>query len=98
MLLESFKANVDDGYVIVPGIVPHSGYISYDFKGMTPDEINAWKFAVTIPQVRRARPATAEDYLSVLQGLGVRAALAGTDASHAIREEYNVKPLSRRMK
>lgn len=98
MLLESFKANVDGGYVIVPGIVPHMGYISYDFNGMTPDEISAWKFAVTIPQVRRAHPVTAEDYLSVLQGLGVRAALAGTAASHAIRAEYDAKPLSRRMK
>lgn len=98
MLLESFKANVDDGYVIVPGIVPHTGYISYDFKGMTRDEINAWKFAITIPQVRKAHPVTRKGYLDVLQELGIRAALAGSDACRAIRAEYHSTPLSRRLK
>lgn len=98
MLLEAFKARTDTGYVIVPRIVTHTGYISYDFTGMAPAEIGVWKIAVTIPQVRRARPETADEYLSVLQSLGIRAALAGTDASHAIRAEYHATPLSRRLK
>lgn len=98
MLLESFMANVDEGYVIVPRLVARTGYITYDFRGMTPAEIGAWKIAITIPQVRRAHPDTAAGYLSILQSLGIRSALSRTAASLGIRAEYNSKPLSRRLK
>lgn len=98
MLLEAFKANTDAGYVIVPVIVPHNGYISYNFTGMTASEVRAWQIACALPQVRRAHPATADGYLSLIQNLGIRAALSGSDAAHALRAEYHSKPLSRRIK
>lgn len=98
MLLESFKAGSDSGYVIVPAIVEHPGYISYDYSGMAPAEVSAWKNAVTIPEVRRMRPLTAEDYLKALQSLGIRCALAGTEACRVLRMEYHAQPLSRRIK
>ena len=99
MLLEAFIANSDTGYVIVPRMKKNpSGFIVYDFTGMTPDEVEAWKLVITIPQVLRAHPLTSEEYLSAIQNLGMRSALAGTEASHAVRAEYNATPLSRRLK
>ena len=98
MLLESFKANTDAGYVLVPYVISHHGYLSYNFAGMTPAEIEVWKLAVTIPQVRKAHPETSADYLRILQNLGIRAVLAAADSCPAIRAEYHSKPLSRRMK
>lgn len=98
MLLESFKASSDAGYVIVPGIESHTGYISYNYAGMTPAEASAWKNVITIPEVRRARPTTGEDYIRVLQQLGIRCAKAGTEACHVLRAEYHSTPLYRRTK
>lgn len=98
MLLESLKANSSSGYIIVPRMIPHEGYISYNYAGMTQGEISAWKEALTVPEVRRARPTTGEGYMHVLQRLGLRCALAGTDAALALRDEYNSTPLFRRLK
>ena len=98
MLLESFKASSDAGYVIVPRTESHTGYISYNYTGMMPAEVSAWKNAITIPEVRRAHPTTGEDYIRVLQQLGIRCALAGTEACHVLRAEYHSTPLYRRIK
>lgn len=98
MLLESFKAGSDSGYLIVPKIVEHTGYISYSFSGMSSAEVAAWQKAVTIPEVRRLKPLTAEDYLKALQTLGIRCALSGTEACRILRAEYHSQPLSRRTK
>ena len=98
MLLESFKAGSDAGYVLIPRMVPRTGYIAYNYAGMAPDEIQAWKNVVTVPEVKRARPATEESYMKVLQALGIRCAVAGTESSHALRAEFNAIPLHRRLK
>lgn len=98
MLLEALKARSDNGYVIVPGVVSHTGYISYDYSGLTPAEVSVWKEVITIPEVRKMKPFTSKDYLKVLQSLGIRCALAGTEACHVLRAEYHHNPLSRRTK
>ena len=98
MLLESLKANSSSGYIIVPRMIPHEGYISYNYAGMTREEISAWKEALTVPEVRRAHPTTGEGYVRILQGLGLRCALAGTGVALALRAEYNSIPLFRRLK
>lgn len=98
MLLESFKASSDAGYVIIPRIVSYPGYIAYNYAGMPHSEISAWKQALSIPEVRHAAPNTEEGYLKILQGLGIRCAIYGTDACRALRKEYNSTPLYRRIK
>lgn len=98
MLLESLKANSSSGYIIVPRIIPHEGYISYNYAGMTPAEISAWKEVLTVPEVRRSHPTTGEGYMCALQRLGLRCALAGTGAALDLRAEYNSTPLFRRLK
>lgn len=98
MLLESLKANSSSGYIIVPRMIPHEGYLTYNYAGMTREEISAWKEALTVPEVRRAHPMTGEGYVRVLQGLGLRCALAGTGVALALRAEYNSTPLFRRLK
>jgi hypothetical protein len=98
MLLESLKANSSSGYIVVPRMIPHEGYITYNYAGMTREEISAWKETLTVPEVRRASPTTGEGYIRVLQGLGLRCALAGTGAALALRAEYNSIPLFRRLK
>lgn len=96
MLLETFKASRDSEYVIIPKFVPYPGYISYDYSGMTPFEASAWKNVITVPEVRRAHPNNAEDYQKVLSGLGIRCALAGTEAHRILRSEYHSTPFYRR--
>lgn len=96
MLLEAFCATAQ--YVIVPRMKSNTCYATYDFLGMSAEEVGAWKLAITIPQVRKAHAITPEAYLDTLQGLGIRAAISGTDACYALREEYNLKPTLRRMK
>ena len=98
MLLESLRANSSSGYIIVPRMIPHKGYISDNYAGMTREEIAAWKEAITVPEVRRAHPTTGEGYMRVLQGLGIRCALSGTGEDLALRAEYNSIPLHRRLK
>lgn len=98
MLLASFKANSDSGYVIIPRIASHTGYISYNYAGMTPAEVSAWKNAITVPEVRRSHPRNAEDYQKVLQGLGIRCTMAGTEACRILRAEYHSTPFHRRTK
>jgi len=98
MLLESLKANSSSGYIIVPRMIPHKGYLAYNYAGMTREEISAWKEVLTVPEVRRAHPTTGEEYVRVLQRLGLRCALAGTGAAPALRAEYNSTPLFRRLK
>lgn len=98
MLLESFKANSDSGYVIIPAMSARIGYLQYDYMDMTPEEVEAWKYAITIPEVRRSHSVTATAYMKVLQGLGIRCAHAGTDACRVLRAEHNATPLCRREK
>jgi hypothetical protein len=98
MLLETFKAVSDSGYVIIPVIVVHVGYISYDYSGMEPAEVSAWKDVITIPEVRRMRSFTADDYQKTLQSLGIRCALVGTVGCRVLRAKYHSQPLSRRIK
>ena len=98
MLLESFKANSDAGYIIIPRMVSHSGYIAYKYAGMSVAEVAAWKQAISIPEVRHAAPTTEEGYLRILQSLGIRCAIHRTDACRALRREYNSTPLYRRIK
>lgn len=98
MLLESFKAGSDAGYVIIPGMSERIGYVQYNYAGMTAREVSAWKHAITIPEVRRSHPETPDAYIKVLQGLGIRCAVAGTEACTALRQEYNAIPLHRREK
>ena len=98
MLLESFKASSDGGYVIIPLMVAHDGYISYKYGGMMQAKVSAWKQAITIPEVRHAAPTTSEGYLKILQALGIRCAIHRTDACTALRKEYKSIPLHRRIK
>ena len=98
MLLESFKANSDSGYVIVPIIKEHSGYLAFIYKGMCAAEIAAWKSIITVPEVRAAHAHTEEDYLKVIQALGIRSAISGTDACRILRQEYHSTPLYRRLR
>lgn len=96
MLLETFKASRDSEYVIIPGFVPYAGYISYDYSGMIPSEVSTWKNTITVLEVRRAHPNNAEDYKKVLQELGIRCALAGTEACRIMRAKYHSTPFYRR--
>lgn len=96
MLLEAFCAVAR--YVIVPGMRQTACYATYDFSGMSADEVGTWKLAITVPQIRKAHATTPAEYLAALQDLGIRAALSGTDASAALRIEYNSKPMLRRLK
>lgn len=89
MLLETFKITLgEDGYVAVPPFIPHSGYISYDLSQMTKPEIGMWRDASSIGQFRKAHPVTAAEAVSTLRSLGIRAELAGSEASLSLRYEY----------
>lgn len=98
MLLESFKASSDAGYVIVPGMSARTGYLQFDYRGMTEEEVAAWKYAITIPEVRRSHATTPDAYMKVLQGLGIRCAPKGSEGCQSLRKEFNSTPLYRREK